>query len=59
MSRMGQWVMEMQESAAQMTLQEFVEQYGQSQTAVWFEVNGGFEDVEPDVIQEEFEYYGA
>ena len=38
MSKTGQWVFEMQEDACDMTLAEFVEKHGESQSAVWHEV---------------------
>ena len=60
MSKVGQWVFEMQEAAPHMTLAEFIEQYGQGQADIWLEQNGiKFEDVEPEILEQEFEYYGA
>ena len=38
MSKVGQWVFEMQEDASQMTLEEFIEKHGESQADVWHEV---------------------
>lgn len=40
MSKVGQWVMEMQEDAASMTEQEFVKRHGQENSSIWQEVNG-------------------
>ena len=40
MSKMGNWVMEMQEDAAQMTLENFIQTHGKSQSDIWSEVNG-------------------
>ena len=38
MSKVGQWVFEMQEDASQMTLEEFIEKHGESQADVWHQV---------------------
>ena len=38
MSKVGQWVFEMQEDAYDMTLNEFVDKHGSSQADVWYEV---------------------
>lgn len=38
MSKVGQWVFEMQEDASQMTLEEFIDKHGESQADVWHEV---------------------
>lgn len=40
MSRIGQWVMEMQEDASEMTLEMFIQTHGISQSDIWREVNG-------------------
>lgn len=39
MSKMGSWVLEMQEAGLWMTREEFVAQYGASQVHVWDNVN--------------------
>lgn len=39
MSKMGNWVFEMQEDAYDMTLDEFIEKHGSSQAPVWYECN--------------------
>jgi len=39
MSKMGQFVFEMQEDAQTMTLQEFVEKYGEQYVVEWFQIN--------------------
>jgi hypothetical protein len=43
MSKMGQWVFEMQEDAYDMTLPEFINKYGASQASVWHEVQQSIE----------------
>jgi len=42
MSKMGQFVMELQESAYDMSKDDFVETYGSSFVHIWEEVNGEF-----------------
>ncbi len=49
MSKVGQWVMEMQEDAYDMTEEEFVKAHGASNRSVWHDVHS--EQMEPD------EYY--
>jgi|TARA_B110000503_G_scaffold61012_1_gene96888 hypothetical protein len=44
MSKIGQWVFEMQEDAYDMPLPEFVHKHGASQAAVWHEVQQSIED---------------
>ena len=39
MSKMGNWVMEMQEDAAEMSLSKFIRAHGRSQASIWREVN--------------------
>jgi hypothetical protein len=46
MSKVGQWVFEMQEDAYDMPLAEFVYKHGAAQTAVWHEVNDAIEDLQ-------------
>ena len=49
MSKMGNWVFEMQEDANQMTLSQFTEKHGFSSSEVWYEYNISVEtDSEPD-----------
>jgi hypothetical protein len=44
MSKMGNWVLQMQEDAAHMSREDFVDVYGTANLAVWDEVNGyGFD----------------
>jgi hypothetical protein len=38
MSKVGQWVFEMQEDAYEMEFEEFIEKHGSSQAPVWYEV---------------------
>ena len=59
MSRMGAWVLEMQESAQELTRDQFIKAYGVGQVDVWDRANIWFEDVEPEVIDEEFAYDGC
>lgn len=40
MSKMGNWVMEMQEDAEHMSLAKFIRVHGRSQASIWREVNG-------------------
>lgn len=40
MSKTGNWIMEMQEAAAEMTLSQFIRAHGRSQASIWREVNG-------------------
>jgi hypothetical protein len=39
MSKMGNWVMEMQEDAVEMTLSQFIRVHGRSQASIWREAN--------------------
>lgn len=49
MSKVGQWVFEMQEDAYDMSLAEFIEKHGYSQAEIWYEVHFGDDrDREPD-----------
>ena len=43
MSKVGQWVFEMQEDAYDMTLAEFIRKHGASQESVWHEVQQGID----------------
>ena len=40
MSKMGNWVLEMQENAVDMTLEQFTNTYGKSEEHIWREANG-------------------
>ena len=40
MSKMGNWVIEMQEAAEDMSLIDFCNKYGKAQLHIWEEVNG-------------------
>ena len=56
MSKVGQWVMEMQEDAYDMTEEEFVKAHGESNRSVWHDVHS--EQMEPDPTAIELnEYY--
>ena len=49
MSKMGNYVLEMQEDAAHMSREQFVDKYGTSHLALWDEVNGfGWDEFEPN-----------
>lgn len=53
MSRTGNWVLEMQEAAGYLTLQEFIRRYGYATAEVWHEINfGDTRDCEPMREQE-------
>jgi hypothetical protein len=59
MSKTGQWVFEMQEDAACMSLSEFINKHGYSQSELWYEVNFGDErDIDPREAMMEG-YYGS
>lgn len=50
MSRTGQWVFEMQQDAAEMTLSQFIEKHGAYAAEVWHDVHFGDDrDMEPDL----------
>ena len=40
MSKMGNWVIEMQEAAEDMSITDFCNSYGSAQLDIWEEVNG-------------------
>ena len=42
MSRMGNWVLELQEMASVLSEDEFVKRYGEQYRYIWQQVNGGF-----------------
>jgi hypothetical protein len=54
MSKVGQWVFEMQEDAYHLTLSQFIDKHGFSQAEVWYTINFG-EDIEPDFEPEPLE----
>ena len=59
MSKTGQWVFEMQEDAADMSLSKFIKKHGYSQAEVWYEVNFGDDrDMEPSEAMMEG-FYGS
>jgi len=52
MSKINDWIIGMQEDAAQMTRNEFVYRYGTANIAVWDEVTGfGWDELEPDYAE--------
>lgn len=52
MSRMGNWILEMQEAATEMGLQEFVKNYGYAAAETWYEINFGDDrDREPELVE--------
>ena len=56
MSKVGSWVLGMQEDAAIKNRAEFIKRYGVAQADIWDRVNSDEYDYEPEP---EFEYYGA
>jgi len=59
MSKMGNWVLEMQEDAVRMSLSTFVDRYGYSNAELWHDINFGDDrDCEPLPAQEEG-FYGS
>jgi len=60
MSKVGQWVFEMQEDAYEMTLGQFIEKHGFAQAEVWHDVRFGDDrDQEPDLEAMEDGFYGS
>tara|TARA_B110000977_G_scaffold174716_1_gene228838 strand:+ start:1028 stop:1195 length:168 start_codon:yes stop_codon:yes gene_type:complete len=53
MSKVGQWVFEMQEDAYDMTLPDFLHKYGTNQSAVWYEVQQSIEDMEDFMVMDD------
>jgi hypothetical protein len=59
MSKIGNYVLEMQEDAVRMSLQQFINRYGFNAAEMWHDVNFGDDrDVEPDYEAMEEGYYG-
>lgn len=56
MSKVGQWVFEMQEDAYYMSREQFIKTHGASQVGIWDRVHQEEFDYEPEP---DFEYYGA
>lgn len=53
MSKVGQWVLGMQEDATWMTLAEFIKVHGESQADIWHEVHGPDDsDWEPNIPED-------
>lgn len=53
MSKVGQWVFEMQEDACQMNLAEFIEKHGYSRAEIWNDIHFGNDQyLEPDFEME-------
>lgn len=59
MSRMGNYVLEMQEAASDLTRSQFEKAYGKSNVHIWDEQNLWFEDIDQSIIDEEFAYDGC
>ena len=53
MSKMGQWVFEMQEDAYEMTEAEFVKKHGKNNRDIWEQMNGP-DSPEPDPYFEDY-----
>ena len=52
MSKMGNWVVEMQEDAYHMSLGQFTQKHGFSAAEVWHDVHFGDDrDYEPDYVE--------
>ena len=50
MSKMGNWIIEMQQDAYHMTLQQFIDRHGFASAEVWHDVHfGDGRDCEPDL----------
>jgi hypothetical protein len=59
MSKMGSWVLEMQEDALELSLKSFCERYGYTFAEVWHDINYGDDrDREPDFEAMEEGYHG-
>jgi hypothetical protein len=62
MSKMGNWVLEMQENAVDMTLEQFTNTYGKREEHIWREANGEEPDFgrpgEPGYVQHVNSGYG-
>ena len=59
MSRIGNYVLDMQEDAVRMSLQQFITRYGFSAAEMWHDVNYGDDrDREPDIFAD-WEDYAA
>ena len=52
MSKVGSWVLGMQEDAAWMTKEQFIKEHGLSQIDIWERVQLKEEEWEPDYEQE-------
>jgi hypothetical protein len=60
MSKMGNWVFEMQETATDLTLSEFVERYGHYSAPVWYEQNFATYEYEDEPLEAQREgFYGS
>ena len=63
MSKMGQWVFELQQDAMEMNFSQFVEKHGFSAAEIWQETRFGtdrFEDVPQEVLDAEEEgFHGS
>lgn len=55
MSKVGQWVMEMEEDATWMSRAVFIRAHGISQADIWDKVNSGEDEYEPEIPEEVFE----
>ena len=57
MSKVGSWILGMQEDAYHMSREEFIKVHGAGQVDIWDRVHAEEFEYEPD--PEEFGYYGA
>lgn len=53
MSKMGNWVLEMQQDAYHMTLQQFIDRHGFSSAEIWYAAHFGDDRDEP-IYDEEY-----
>ena len=57
MSKIGNYVLDLQEDAVRMTLQQFIDRHGFSVAEIWHEANFGDDrDKEPDVFADWEDY---
>lgn len=54
MSKMGSYVLEMEEAARDLTRSQFEKTYGKFNLSVWDRVNIWFDDIDQDIIDSEF-----
>lgn len=50
MSRVSDWVLEMEQDAAEMNKEEFIKKHGKSQQDIWDKVNSPEEEYDPEAL---------